>query len=268
MGGVQSQVMKQVAESFNQNILNQVSNVVNENRQTCSTLQSSIITFGVGCPPEAPFQNFGTISQTVDLSSQQQCNLTSQTSVELTNNLQTIVENAIDQTLSQDSEAVQEWFTVSFGAQFNFAEEKQRISNEIITNLNFNTTSICTNTSLISQTGGTNYCGANYGDIRVDIREQTQQTAVATCIAGFVYNTIRNDEFLNNLIQDADQQLFLKQEGLNLGIIIGVIVGVIVLLALILGLYYGLKGANKKKKSVNSGGISETPASGTKEIKA
>jgi|GEM_PF-6962516 len=262
MGAFQSNDMKEIARTFNENIINQTTDIINSSSANCTALQTARVQFG-GLP-NCTWDNFGgQVNVNISNILSQECNLTAEASTDIQSQISTVIENGIRQTLTQESEAVQNFLTVSFGVQLNYSEQITDIVNRVETNINTTVINTCALASLINQNSGIVFCGTNYADINVDITQNATQIAVGYCIANNVFRTILTNDFLNKIIQNADQKLFLEQ-GLSIGAIIGIVIAALVVVAAVaLGVYFGIYAP---KKAVLQPSVSATSPSVTSPI--
>ncbi len=252
MGAVQSNYMKSLAQTLNQNITNLMINIINESTLYCDALQTNIVTFGNGCE----WINYGK-QINIDLNGKlnQNCMLTQEATTDIQSQLTTVIKNAVEQTLKQDAKNDQGFLATAFGFQENYSEQITNLINIVETNIDISIANKCATAALINQFGGITYCGVNYADINHVITTEASQIAIGTCITGTVVSAILNNTYLNDIIHDADQSLYNKQ-GLDAGAIAGIVIAiVVVLIGIVLGVYYGVyakKGGKLGLPSINN----------------
>lgn len=105
MGALQSSQMQEIATILNQQTINQVSNYLNQAEATCEAIQRNTVTTGRECQWVNHGKAFNvTLSNQLD----QNCKISGQGTQQITNNISTIISNALENTLNQKTDAVQE----------------------------------------------------------------------------------------------------------------------------------------------------------------
>ncbi len=254
MGSSQSTqtTIKQTIDVITQNMTNIMVNVKNQNSSLCQTIQSQPITLKniVGCSLNA--------SQTANVS----CNLTSMFSSTTNANLSTLINNAIDQAMTNSTKAVQEFLSTPLSSQDTNTnvDVGAYMKSLIQTNFTNNQQNTCINQATIVQGQPVVIDGYKCTDSSqsINIGQNADIINLSNCVTNTITSILTSDATINTIAQKSDTAISASQQGLGgilnnlistlglawtIALIVG---GVILIVALIIAMYVLLSPSGQK----------------------
>ncbi len=239
MGSAQSTVVQQTIEVFNKNVSNTVLRTINTASSTC--IASNNFTIEIGENGIYQCDNLN-INQTASTN----CDMSVQFNAGSSTDLQTTVQNAIEETAKSDQKSVQDFMALSISVQSDVKTMKQHITNIVEKNFDSTVQNNILNSAKADNTGkfivnGKVYC-------KNAAWTQNAQAALLTdAVTDSIVNMLSKDTVVNQAVIDAEIKQASEQQGLG-GVIqsffqaytVIIIVIAIVLIVLIGGAVYFL----------------------------
>lgn len=191
-GGSSAQAtIENTVESINKNLLSIISNKQNDASVNCTTNQVAKILIGEKAVVNNCDLNIG---QTAFI---KKCNLQSGFSDNSSNDLSTLVNQAVEQTGTADSKAVSDFLSSKTESNSNVTN-KQTIQNILSKEINSSVKNSCKLNSSIQQDGtieirGKYTCGPSG---KIDISQYAELEALGSCISDVISSILTNDQTL------------------------------------------------------------------------
>jgi len=238
MGNVQSTTMKQVAQIVNDTSINYVQTVNNNQGQNCTIAQNISVAI---CPT---FVAYGKGNINLSNVATNQCNFTATAITNLTSNIQTTIQNILQQVATSQQQAVNQFLATALNIQNTNITNIAQLTNRITQNVNVSAANSCISNNNITQNSTISICGTYYSDLDLNISNNAAQVATGMCLANTIFQGILSDTTLNSIIQQSDAKLSAENQGIFsffgglVGFVIALIVFLIILGLIGLAVYY------------------------------
>lgn len=240
------------------------------NRSTADCTARNYVTIMLGLPPTTTSP--GCTAQVNDSSiigdqtASASCSLASNNSVTLSNTIKSEVENEIEQLMSQETKAVQEFLALGQAAfNMNSAEFSTKITNEFITAVSQSTTNVCVGVFEAYNEYNLVLCGT-INRSTINPTQDASITAMTSCVNTILHEASTEQTAFNSTLQVMDQYASTEQKGIG-SVLVWIVVGlgILVVLAVIGTVLYFVLRKKPGAPAVESTPLMSVPATTTEE---
>jgi len=224
MGSFQSNYVNSQIKILNETIVKVENKVRMDSRQDCSDVQKLFVKFGDKA------QIIGKVS--LEQRKQLACNFNSTGTGDLSTSILSAIDNKIQEAIAQSNQATQEFLATAVATGTNKTILETFLHNSFEAAIQNSFEGTCRQNLYALQELEVIFDGRITGDL--DIKQNSQASAMASCIMQFVAESLSDNEQVNDIIKEVDQRNISEQKGLgslfNSLIIIGVLFGILFLI--------------------------------------
>ena len=237
MGSAQSSVTQQVEADYTDIVNSTINSIINKSTLECSSTQ--VLEVCPGCIPisdtQAPIICPLTINNggfTVNQVGNVTCNLGSENTTKLSNDLKTNLTSATEQWIENNYSNYQGWFAIAFNSQTANNTQISQISQEITNDITNDISNLCSAELNSYQFLQVPICGI-FNNVDFVFNQDNATTSITSCINNNIINNAIKNTVIASAIQRADDYFASRQEG-PLDWIKYVIIGVVVIVVIII----------------------------------
>lgn len=240
---VQSSVTKQVEADYTNIVNTTVNSIIDTNSLECS--QTQILEVCPGCIPTGPDPKDVILCPLeiisggleIDQIGNTTCNLGSNNTTNLNNDLKTKLTSATEQWIKDNYDNYQGWFAIAFNSQTADDTQISSISQELTNEITNDISNLCSAELNSYQYFKVPLCGT-YINTKVVLSQKNTIISVTSCINNNIINNAITNSVIADAIQRADNYFKSRQEGplswLNYLIIGIVVIGVLLVIGAII----------------------------------
>lgn len=235
-GSYQSNLVKSTIKIINETIVKVENNVRQSTEQTCSERQH--LTFTTG--EKSEILGRLVINQKAQLVCNLDANATGKMSAEILNQVQ----NKIDEAIKNSNEATLEFLNTGTSTGTNRTDLEKFLHSRFEAAIENTFTQDCSQNLEVLQTLNVFINGKITGDM--DMSQNAQATAIASCIMQYVSDAIAQNEHINDIISEIDNKNKAEHQGLG-SLFAGITIAIIAAIIIVGFIYYGYKGSKSSK---------------------